>query len=374
MKIISVVGARPQFVKAAVISRAIKEREGLTEIIVHTGQHFDPNMSEIFFEEMEIPKPNYNLNINSLGHGAMTGKMMIEMEKLFISEQPDFVLVYGDTNSTLAAAIVAKKLHLKLVHIEAGVRNFNIQMPEEINRILVDRVSDFNFTCTNLGTENLKKEGFFDNHIQSDVYEVGDVMYDAALYYGSKSAKSSSIMRDLNLEKGNFVLSTVHRAENTDDYSKLKAINDLLEKVNSEYEVVLPLHPRTKNKLIKYKLKSNYNLIDPVGYFSMLELIKSCKYVITDSGGVVREAYFFNKPSLSLFEQPVWPELVSKGYCVSCAPEFQKLIEAYRALKDVDLEFEQSMYGNGNSGDLIINILVEYYNKNMYKKKQLYYK
>ena len=267
MKIITIIGARPQFVKAAALSRELSKHESIEEIIVHTGQHFDANMSEVFFEEMEIPKPKFNLAINSLSHGAMTGRMLEKIESLLLQEKPDLLLVYGDTNSTLAGALAAKKLHIKVAHVEAGLRSFNMQMPEEINRILTDRISDYLFCPTQSAMDNLEKEGFV--NIDCKIMRTGDVMQDAALYYAEKSAEKSTISEELNLDK--FILTTFHRAENTDNREKLNSIVNSLNHIHEKIcPIVVPLHPRTKSKLEQFGLELKVKLIDPVGYFDMI--------------------------------------------------------------------------------------------------------
>jgi UDP-GlcNAc3NAcA epimerase len=364
MKLLNVVGARPQFVKAAVISRAISKRDDITEVIVHTGQHFDNNMSEIFFKQMQIPKPDYFLNINGMNHGAMTGRMIIDLEELMIRENPDYVLVYGDTNTTLAAALAAKKLDVKIVHIEAGVRNFDESMPEEINRYLVDRMSHINIACTWLSEDNLRNEGYMTANINSNVFNLGDVMYDAALFYSKLSDKESDIIERLNLKEKDFILSTVHRASNTDNRESLQSIVSALNKINEEIPIILPLHPRTKAKLEDYGLEFKVNCIDPIGYFDMLELVKASKYVLTDSGGVIREAYFFSKPAIMLIENTVWPELVMEGACFSVKPEMTVLLDTFNNLKNANPDFSKKIYGDGNAGEKIVEMLEKDFRSN----------
>lgn len=241
IKIITVIGARPQFVKAAALSREFKKHAGINEIIVHTGQHFDKNMSELFFEEMEIPRPDYNLNINGLNHGAMTGQMLEGIEKILLSVKPNYVLVYGDTNSTLAGALAAKKLHVKVIHVEAGLRSFNMKMPEELNRILTDRLSDILFCPTEAAVENLRKEGF--DYFESKVIQAGDVMEDAAFFYADQSAIKSKIVKNLNLIEENYILATLHRAENTDSEKNLIEIISALNSIHKRIRVIVPMHP-----------------------------------------------------------------------------------------------------------------------------------
>lgn len=297
MKIITIIGARPQFIKAGSISREILKHSNIEEIIVHTGQHYDPNMSEIFFEELNIQKPNYNLGIGGRTHGAMTGQMIEKIEEVGLKEKPDWILVYGDTNSTLAGAIVASKLHIKLAHVEAGLRSFNMTMPEEINRILTDRVSNVLFCPTVNAVINLKKEGF--ENFNCKIVQVGDVMYDGALYYSQRATKPK-----LTIPK-NFILCTIHRAENTDNISRLMNIFEALEQVARGKPIILPLHPRTKSIIDKSKISISDNIIlmDPVGYMDMIWLTKNCDLVMTDSGGLQKEAYFFSKICLTLRDE-----------------------------------------------------------------------
>ena len=309
MKILTIIGARPQFIKAAALSRELKKHRTIKEIIVHTGQHYDNNMSDIFFEQLEIPKPHYNLNINELSHGAMTGKMLEKIEEVLIREQPDWVLVFGDTNSTLAGALAAKKLHFKVVHIEAGLRSFNLKMPEEINRILTDRISDLLFCPTDQAVENLKQEGF--ENFDCKIIKVGDVMQDAALFYVNKAQKPKEQIPE------RFILCTIHRAENTDDPFRLQSIFNTLEEISSQTNVVLPMHPRTKNKLINLGYNFNQSkivFIDPVGYLEMVWMLKNCEWVMTDSGGLQKEAFFFKKQCITLRDETEWVELAELGF------------------------------------------------------------
>lgn len=363
IKILNVVGARPQFVKAAVISREIEKYDNIEEIIVHTGQHFDKNMSDIFFEEMQIPKPHYNLDINGLGHGAMTGRMLVDIEDLLVKECPDFVVVYGDTNSTLAAAIAAKKIGISVVHIEAGVRNFDENMPEEVNRYLVDRVSDLNFACTWLGMENLEIEGYGSNNIPSLYYNYGDVMYDAALFYEAKSTLNSKILKNLGLTSNDYAVCTIHRASNTDNKEILGAIISELNKINENLPIVLPIHPRTRLKIKEYGFECTFLCIDPVGYFDMLQLIKNSRFVLTDSGGVVREAYFFEKQSLLFLEKPLWPELVIDKACLNASPSGNEISIIFRQLSETKPDFTKKIYGEGNAGSKIVTEILRFYDK-----------
>lgn len=364
MKIITIVGARPQFIKAAVVSRAIIEfnkrsnDSPIREIIVHTGQHFDANMSDVFFDQMNIPKPDYHLEINSLSHGAMTGKMLTKIEEVLLEEKPDWVLVYGDTNSTIAGALAAKKLHIKVAHVEAGLRSFNMDMPEEVNRILTDRISDILFCPTKTAIDNLKKEGY--DNISVKQFLCGDVMFDAALYYTPLSKKPES----LNLDAG-FILSTIHRQENTDDTTKLSEIFEALAIIAQKAKVVLPLHPRTTKKIKEANIivDQNISILDPVGYFEMIWLLSNCTAVITDSGGLQKEAFFFKKPCITAREETEWVELVEHGVNFLTGSSKEKIVAAFETIKKANINFEVNLYGTGNTGVQIVKELMEYENR-----------
>ncbi len=343
-KIITILGARPQFVKAAVLSRVIKKNNELEEIIVHTGQHFDSNMSDVFFKEMMIPNPKYNLDINSMSHGAMTGKMLADVESVLQEEQPDAVVVYGDTNSTIAGALAAKKMGIKVVHVEAGLRSFNMSMPEEINRILTDRISDLLSCPTQTAVDNLANEGYANLPIKIEKH--GDIMKDAVEYYSQFSSDKSSIIDELNLQKGEFVLATIHRQENTDDIDKLRAIFGALEEVHQKHQVVLPLHPRTKAVLEKHKISPKITFIDPVGYYSMLELLKNCSMVITDSGGLQKEAFFNKKHCIIVREETEWLELVNHGFAKIVGSNSELIKATFEEFTASDKDFSIELYGN----------------------------
>ena len=355
-KVVTVIGARPQFVKAAVLSRVIKEYNTIEEVIIHTGQHFDANMSAIFFEEMMIPRPAYNLEVNSMSHGAMTGQMMEKIEKVLEIEQPDALIVYGDTNSTIAGALAAKKMNIKVVHIEAGLRSFNMKMPEEINRILTDRISDLLSCPTETAIDNLKKEGF--DNLPVLIEKHGDIMKDAVRYYGQFSANKSSIIKDQKLEKNEFVLATIHRQENTDDTEKLIAIFTALEEIHKIQPVVLPLHPRTKEILEKLSIQPKIHLIDPVGYYDMLELLKNCSMVITDSGGLQKEAFFNKKHCVIAREETEWIELVNNGYAKITGTNSKKIVNAYNEFLNSKKNFKKELYGN-NVGEKIYKSIIK---------------
>ncbi len=355
-KIVTIVGARPQFVKAAVVSRAIEKTEGITEVLVHTGQHFDANMSDVFFEEMEIPKPKYNLEINSLGHGAMTGRMLEKIEEVCLKEEPDMLLVYGDTNSTLAGALAAKKLHIPVGHVEAGLRSFNMKMPEEVNRILTDRISSVLFCPTETAMDNLKREGY--DNFDITIHRSGDVMYDAALFYKEKAAKEGV---SVNTPEKPFVLATVHRAENTDDPARLAFVVATLNELHQKYPVVLPLHPRTKKKIAEANLSLDVHTIAPVGYLEMVQLLSQCNMVVTDSGGLQKEAFFFQKPCITLREQTEWVELLACGANIlaNSNSEFAQALQTFEALSQFPAE---PLYGKGNAGEEIVAQIVQFLN------------
>ena len=352
MKIITIVGARPQFIKAAALSREFLKYKNINEIIVHTGQHFDANMSDVFFEQMSIPKPHYNLDINGLDHGAMTGQMLEKIEKVLITETPDWVLVYGDTNSTIAGALAAKKLHIKVAHVEAGLRSFNMAMPEEINRILTDRISDLLLCPTDTAIKNLTKEGYED--LDLSVVKSGDVMEDAALFYSKKAQAPTFLVPE------KFILCTIHRAENTDDKNRLNSILRALNNIAEEIPIILPLHPRTKNIINKGSFEtSNLNIVDPVGYLEMIYLIKKSKLVMTDSGGLQKEAFFFKKPCITLRDETEWVELVNGGFnnLVGANEDFIK--QAYES-QDYGINFNVNLYGNGLASKNIVEALIDF--------------
>jgi UDP-GlcNAc3NAcA epimerase len=359
MKILTVIGARPQFIKAATVSRVLATMDNVTEVIVHTGQHFDANMSDIFFEQMGIPKPDYNLEISSLSHGAMTGRQLEAIEKVLLIEKPDWVIVYGDTNSTLAGALAASKLHIKVAHIEAGLRSFNMRMPEEQNRILTDRISTILFCPTQMALDNLNNEGYANLNIKTVVS--GDVMYDAALFYKPFSTKPKQLS-NLDLSDG-FILSTIHRAENTDDAARLSELVDSLNELHKSRPVIMPLHPRTKNKLSELGLTLNIHLIDPVGYLEMVYLLEHCTFVASDSGGVQKEAYFFGKQCLILRDETEWVELVQCGSNKIVGANKKIILDEASNLSNSTL-FNEQFYGDGYSALRIVNSLIEFSNIN----------
>jgi UDP-GlcNAc3NAcA epimerase len=342
-KIITILGARPQFVKAAVLSRIINEHKEINEVIIHTGQHYDVNMSDVFFQEMNIPKPDYTLDINRMSHAAMTGKMLTEIEKILQHEKPLAVIVYGDTNSTLAGALAASKIHIPVVHIEAGLRSFNLKMPEEINRILTDRISSLLLCPTQTAVDNLLREGF--SHFPGEIILSGDIMKDAVEYYGETCEEKANIYRRLAPRSDSFILSTIHRQENTDDPKVLRRIFDTLNEINKKIPVLMPLHPRTGKILRENGIGYEFTTFDPVGYFDMLALLKNCKMVITDSGGLQKEAFFNRKPVIIVREETEWVELVDHGYATIAGTQTQNIIDAVAHYKRHKPDYSMNLYG-----------------------------
>lgn len=361
MKLVTIVGARPQFIKAAVISRAIteynlalKDGAGISEVIIHTGQHYDVNMSEVFFQEMSIPTPKYNLHLGGGSHGAMTGRMLEEIEKVLLDEKPQAVLVYGDTDSTLAGALAAAKLHIPVAHVEAGLRSFNMRMPEEINRALTDRVSRWLFCPTETAVRNLQAEGY--DKLGADISCIGDVMYDAALFYSAQD-KASDDIRKLTDEP--YYLATVHRAENTDDPQRMMGIFGALEEIASRTRVILPVHPRTRKILQSMGMEiKNMTLIDPVGYFDMLYLQENSLAIFTDSGGVQKEAFFAGKPCVTLRDETEWVELVEHGFNTLVGADKDKILATEAVLAGKKCDFSMPLYGDGHAGEKIVKAIV----------------
>lgn len=354
MKIVTVVGARPQFIKSVPVSRELLHNN-IREVVVHTGQHYDHNMSDIFFQQMNIPEPSYLLNINNLSHGHMTGQMLIKIEEVLLTENPDLVIVYGDTNSTIAGALAAAKLNLKVAHIEAGLRSFNMQMPEEINRILTDRISTYLFCPTDTAIMNLKNEGF--TNFDCKVIQSGDVMYDSVLLF-SEFERNPSI--DINDE---FILCTIHRQENTDNISRLKSISEALLYISEKNKIILPLHPRTKKRFenleIFQRLRSRIIFTNPVGYLEMIYLLKRCMLVMTDSGGLQKEAYFFKKPCLTLRDETEWVELVDNGYNLVCGSETETIIKNFDSIFSFEHDFGINLYGDGKAAKIIVQEILK---------------
>jgi UDP-GlcNAc3NAcA epimerase len=363
-KLVTIVGARPQFIKAAVISRLIRNEYSLIdEVMIHTGQHFDENMSDIFFEELEIGKPKYALNINNSPHGEMIGRMIIEIEQILLKEKPHCVIVYGDTNSTLAGAIAAKKLNIPLSHIEAGVRNYDEKMPEESNRYLVDRMAEMNFCCTDLGYSNLIEEGYNSAKLNKEVSVVGDLMYDAAKYVNKKDTNISKTCEYILKEYSEYVLVTIHRASNTDEKDVLEAIIADLNSININIKVVMLTHPRTRAKLKEFNINADFELFEPLGYFDVIQLIKRASMVITDSGGLTREAYFFETKSLCIMSDPVWPELVDIGVCINVVPSKGLIFDEFSKFSTIDVPWTIGLFGDGDAGKKILKKITDHINK-----------
>jgi UDP-GlcNAc3NAcA epimerase len=358
MKVVTILGARPQFIKAGSVSREIlRQREAgadITEVIVHTGQHYDANMSDVFFEEMQIPKPDYYLGIGGKTHGAMTGQMIEKIEEILVTEKPDWVMVYGDTNSTLAGAIAASKLHIKIAHVEAGLRSFNMRMPEEVNRILTDRISSVLFCPTQAAVDNLNNEGIGNWQTHAKVVLSGDVMQDGAMFYQSVA----QIPKGLDITS-DFVLCTIHRAENTDEPKRLLAIFEALNEIAQTKQVILPLHPRTKKIIQDLKLNThNLTIIDPVGYLNMVWLIDHAGLVMTDSGGLQKEAYFFGVPCITLRDETEWIELVEEGANLLVGAVREDIINAYEAHSQLPIHsFKRDLYGGGRASNMIVSTL-----------------
>lgn len=347
MKIVTIVGARPQFVKASIVSKAIAEQSVLREVLVHTGQHFDPNMSDIFFEQLGIRPPDHLLDIHGGSHGEMTGRMLIEIERVLLAEKPDRVLVYGDTNSTLAGALAAAKLHIPVAHVEAGLRSFDMRMPEEINRILTDQVSDILFCPTMTAMQNLDREGFARK--QAKLLNVGDVMQDSALLFAPLAVRPTGV----GAEAG-FIVATLHRAENTDDPGRLGAIVSALNVLHRQHAtVVLPLHPRTRSAIARQGLALEVEVIDPVGYLEMLWLLQRCGLVITDSGGVQKEAFFFGKYCVTMRDQTEWTELVEAGANTLVGADCSRIVEVSAEKLGVQVDDRANLYGGGHASQSI---------------------
>ncbi len=362
------------------MSRAIRTHFStqIEEIIVHTGQHYDENMSEIFFEEMGIPLPNYNLNVGSGSHGAQTAKMIEGLEAIFLKENPTAILVYGDTNSTIAGALAAAKIHIPILHVEAGLRSFNKAMPEEVNRIACDHMSTILFTPTTTGFENLKKEGFdLDSTLKATansprVYHCGDVMYDNSLYFSSVSDEKSTILNKIGVEENKYILSTIHRDSNTDISENLEGIFKALLEIQkmSGYVIVLPIHPRTKSKMknqlsekLFTEIESNtsFKIIEPAGFLDIIALEKNAKMLVTDSGGLQKEAYFFQKPCIILRPQTEWIEIVNNGNAILTEANYDKIITAFKTLNaKMDYTYP-SYYGNGKAAEFICEKIIEHF-------------
>jgi UDP-GlcNAc3NAcA epimerase len=376
IKLLTIIGARPQIIKAAAISRAIEKeyKTQIQEVILHTGQHYDDSMSEVFFREMQIPSPNYNLGIGSSSHGAQTGQMIERIEELLLKEKPNGMIVYGDTNSTLAGAIAASKLHIPVIHIEAGLRSFNKQMPEEINRIACDHVSTFLFSPTLTGVNNLEKEGIVHHEHQSlsfdkqGVYHCGDVMYDNTLFFKELAISNSTILKTLGVENRPYILATIHRPSNTDVQQNLADILFALNEISKEkkIQIILPLHPRTaailkkeeSHKIMERVLSNELiNMIPAVSFLDMIRLEAGASIILTDSGGVQKEAWFMKKPVVVLRDETEWIEIIEAGNGILAGPDSKKIINATLNFLDSPPKIFPSFFGDGHAASQILNVL-----------------
>ena len=371
MKIVTVIGARPQIIKAAALSRAIKEHfsKEVQEVIVHTGQHYDDNMSQVFFDELGLPQPDYNLGVGSASHGVQTARMIEGIEEILLKENPDYLVLYGDTNSTLAGAIAASKIHVPIVHIEAGLRSFNKSMPEEINRICCDHCSTLLFSPTATGFKNLINEG-----IRSGIYHCGDVMYDNSKYFVNIADKKSQILDKEGLIGADYVLCTIHRDNNTDQPERLNAIFKALLKISEEKTIVLPLHPRT-SKLLSTSLKEdlfnkishnkNIKILPPASFFDMIVLERHAQMIVTDSGGVQKEAFFFQKPCLILRSETEWTEIVECGAAIITDADEEKIVESYNYFMENPPHNYPEIFGDGNAAAFICKEMLENFQINV---------
>ncbi len=381
LKLLTIIGARPQIIKAAALSRAIKNNYSskIKEVIVHTGQHYDENMSQVFFNELDIPHPDYNLNTGSGTHGSQTAAMIIGIEEILLKEKPDCIVLYGDTNSTLAGAIASSKILVPIVHIEAGLRSFNKAMPEEINRIMCDHVSTLLFSPTKTGYDNLLNEGFKENNEapytinNPKIFHCGDVMYDNSLYFSKIAEQKTNIISTNNLEGKPFILATIHRNNNTDEPVRLQALFSAIHKISiqNKVQVVIPLHPRTA-KLLSQNLSSELyaavqtspfiKLLPPVSFLEMIALEKNASMVMTDSGGVQKEAFFFKKPCIILRSETEWVELVDCGSAKIIDANEEKIIEAYTDFSNLKTFDFPDLFGNGKAAEFICKSILNYIN------------
>jgi UDP-GlcNAc3NAcA epimerase len=354
MKVVAVVGARPQFIKAAAVARAFAKQTGIDSVLVHTGQHYDANMSAVFFDELDIPKPRYDLGVGGGTHAQNTGRMLERIEEVLVSEKPEIVLVYGDTDSTLAGALAAAKIHIPVAHVEAGLRSFNRRMPEEINRLLTDHISEMLFTPTDTATRNLKTEGI----AGATVTQTGDVMYDAALFYRDRARERSHILSREGLEPRSFVLATIHRAENTDDVTRLRNIVTAFGQ--SDHPVVWPVHPRTLKRLgdAGLELPASVRAIEPVGYLDMTTLEVNARLIATDSGGVQKEAYFHGVPCVTLRDETEWVELVDAGWNALASPDAPDFVDLLWKRRDLPAS-HADLYGAGDACERVVAAIAE---------------
>ncbi|GAB3279118.1 UDP-N-acetylglucosamine 2-epimerase (non-hydrolyzing) [Larkinella harenae] len=380
LTLLTIIGARPQIIKAAAISRAVKNKFSscIRDIIVHTGQHYDAQMSDVFFNELKIPKPDYNLNVGSGNHGVQTAKMIIGIEEILEIERPHFLILYGDTNSTIAAAIAASKLDIPIVHIEAGLRSYNKRMPEEINRVVSDHVATYLFPPTETGFKNLILEGFKTDTKppytinKPGIFNVGDVMYDNTLFFSGVAEQETSILEQYTLKADGYVLATLHRNSNTDDAARLKALFRSFQRIVETFatKVVLPLHPRTVKQmellldaehLQSIKNHTQILLIPPVSFLEMIQLEKNAHLILTDSGGVQKEAYFLNKPCIIMRPETEWVEIVESGAAILCNADENRILQAYEYFENKPAITFQPFYGDGRAAERILKILMDYH-------------
>lgn len=377
-KLLTIIGARPQIIKAAAISRVVKEKfdDCLTEKILHTGQHYDQNMSAVFFEELGIPQPDYNLGVGSGRHGEQTAKMIVGIEEVLLNEHFDGILLYGDTNSTLAGAVAASKMHIPIFHVEAGLRSHNMAMPEEVNRIVCDQLSSILFPPTETGMRNLMNEGFLKSIVRFKddknrlVMNCGDVMYDNSLYYRELAKEKCDIIKKLGIPQGEYVLATIHRDSNTDSKKRLTSIFQALLDISERdmIDIVLPLHPRTakllsvnldKNIYEKVHTSNRIRLIPPASFFEIIELERNAKIVMTDSGGVQKEAFFFERPCVILRPETEWVEIVEHGAGIIANADYDKIITAYQELTGKTIKFPH-LFGDGKAAIKILYTIIDY--------------
>ena len=353
MKILTIIGARPQFVKASVLSRAFAAYPDIEEYLVHTGQHYDDNMSAVFFKELGLRQADQNLNIQGGSNASMVSQMIVSIEKIILEQDPDLVLVYGDTNSTLAGGITAKMCGKKLAHVEAGMRHGDLSISEELNRVLTDNVSDYLFCSTDAAMKNLLQEGIDKKEAQS--FLCGDLMMDAALYY-SKIAETRPFLFSEEVKK-NYILCTLHRAENVDNEERLINLFSALDKIAEHTPVILPIHPRTRKRMAEFGLKTSVTLMDPVGYLDIINLIGHSSLIMTDSGGLQKEAYCFKKHTVLLREHTEWVELQDNGYLITAGTDPARILNAYNDLRDKKSSFKENFYGKGDAGENIAKVI-----------------
>tara|TARA_B100001093_G_C26826333_1_gene1014198 strand:+ start:674 stop:1786 length:1113 start_codon:yes stop_codon:yes gene_type:complete len=360
IRVASVVGARPQFMKASVLSKEFLRRSNFEEILIHSGQHFDHNMSSKIIDELFDKKFDFILSAGNKNEIDMTSYILSNLQKLFKKTKPDAVIVFGDTTTTLASALTARKMNIPIIHAESGVRNYDNYMPEEINRILVDRISTINICATSVGKNNLEKEGFGTDVIESKIKICGDLMYDAYLEtINNFRSEFSPLIKEHKLSEGKFILCTIHRSSNVDNLKTLKNIVTALNDINKFIPIIFPVHPRTKQKLLDFKLKLECITIDPITYKETIHLLKDCNSVITDSGGLVRESYFSKKLSLMLLESPVWPEINKEEASLNIKPEIDLIVQGFKKLQNLKPNYNNKIFGEGKTAGRIVDLIEE---------------